>query len=335
MKIDFVIAYVDGNDHEWQEEKKKYYTDEYDSISDSSDKRFRDWGTLKYWFRGVDKFAPWVHKVFLITYGHYPEWMNLEYDKLEIVKHEDYIPSKWLPTFSSHTIELNMHRIEGLSEHFVYFNDDMFLIRKVEPDFFFRRGLPRDSAILRMWPSIDMNGSQPFIMPLFDVDVINKNFNKYKSVFTHLDKWISPYYGMEILSNLFLIPTNRFTGFSERHLMNSFLKSTFTEVWEKESDILEKTCSNRFRTVVDVNQYLIRYWQLASGNFYPRSCDIGRSRKISRDNMGEIKSFFHNSKYKAICLNDDDMSNEEFEELQGEITSLFEEILPDKSNFEK
>ncbi|WP_331836427.1 hypothetical protein [Erysipelothrix piscisicarius] len=69
----------------------------------------------------------WVNNVYLITYGHLPDFLNVDHPKLKIINHTDYIPSDYLPTFSSHTIELNMHRIEGLSEHFVYFNDDMFL----------------------------------------------------------------------------------------------------------------------------------------------------------------------------------------------------------------
>ena len=139
--IDFVITWVDGSDPAWLEEKSKYQP-ESDITTDASIRRYRDWGTLKYLFRGVESYAPWVRKVFFITWGHVPNWLDLSAPKLEVVKHEDYIPREYLPTFSSHPIELNMHRIEGLSEHFVYFNDDMYITQPIAPTLFFRNGLP-------------------------------------------------------------------------------------------------------------------------------------------------------------------------------------------------
>ena len=121
-KIDFVIPWVDGSDPEWLAEKRIYKPDMPDDAV-----RYRDWDILRYWFRGVEKYAPWVNKIHFITWGHLPEWMNPECKKLNIVNHRDYIPEKYLPTFSSHTIELNIHRIKGLSQQFIYFNDDTIL----------------------------------------------------------------------------------------------------------------------------------------------------------------------------------------------------------------
>ena len=89
-KIDFVIMWVDGADEKWLEEKKMYDTNV--DIEAGGDHRFRDWDNLQYWFRGVEKFAPWVNSVYFITCGHYPEWLNLDHPKLKFVKHSDYIP---------------------------------------------------------------------------------------------------------------------------------------------------------------------------------------------------------------------------------------------------
>lgn len=131
-KIDFVILWVDNNDPIWQNAFRSYlpqsqYTDDTRYI------RYRNWDNLRYWFRGVEKFAPWVNKVHLVTCGQIPDWLNLNVPKLHFVKHSDYIPAEYLPTFNSDTIILNLHRIEGLSERFVLFDDDCFLIDKVEP----------------------------------------------------------------------------------------------------------------------------------------------------------------------------------------------------------
>src|SRR5690554_53344 len=138
MNMDFVLIWVDGSDPNWQAQKNLYSG----KPAGDSPARFRDWDILKYWFRGVEKFAPWVNKIFFVTWGHVPEFLNLEHPKLVIVRHEDYIPKEYLPTFSANVIETNLHRIEGLSDKFVYFNDDVFITKKVTKEDFFKNGLP-------------------------------------------------------------------------------------------------------------------------------------------------------------------------------------------------
>ena len=143
MDIDFVVTWVDSNDPKWQEEFRKYKG--ITTTADQSKARYRDWDFFKYWFRAVEKYAPWVHKVYVITNGKFPDWINPSCDKLALVKHSDYIPEQFLPTFNSRTIEFYMNRIKGLSEHFVYFNDDMYLNAPVSPEYYFRNGLPCDN----------------------------------------------------------------------------------------------------------------------------------------------------------------------------------------------
>ena len=70
-----------------------------------------------------------------------PSWLNVANEKIVVVKHEDFIPKEYLPTFNSHTIELNLHRIKGLSEYFIYFNDDTFILDKLQEKDFFKNGL--------------------------------------------------------------------------------------------------------------------------------------------------------------------------------------------------
>ena len=82
------------------------------------------------------------NRVFFITQGQRPEWLNVDNPQLCLIDHRDYIPAEGLPTFNSRTIEMNIHRTPGLLEHYVYFNDDMALLRPLEPDFYFRDGLP-------------------------------------------------------------------------------------------------------------------------------------------------------------------------------------------------
>ena len=82
-KIDFVIMWVDGNDSKWQK-KKAEYDNSIKKDESNSKIRYRDWGLLKYWFRSVEKYTPWVNKIYFITDHQIPEWMNLENDKYSI-----------------------------------------------------------------------------------------------------------------------------------------------------------------------------------------------------------------------------------------------------------
>ena len=113
--IDAVITWVDGNDPVWLSEKEKYLPKRDTYKSGTSNMRFRDWENLQYIFRGIELYMPWIDTVHFITCGHLPEWLNTEAEKLHIVKHSDFIPEAYLPTFNSDAIELNMHRIPGLS----------------------------------------------------------------------------------------------------------------------------------------------------------------------------------------------------------------------------
>ena len=96
----------------------------------------------------------WINSIYLVTFGHVPEWLDISNDKLHIVKHEDFIPCEYLPTFNSNTIDLNLHRIKGLSERFIYFNDDMFVVNLTHPwDLFTRDGV-RDIGIISPQPIV-------------------------------------------------------------------------------------------------------------------------------------------------------------------------------------
>lgn len=324
--VDFVICWVDGNDVEWQIEKDRHTPG---IKSDSRIIRYRDWDNLEYWFRGVERFAPWVNKIHFVTWGHIPSWLDTNHPKINIVKHEDYIPEKYLPTFSARPIEVNFHRIEGLAEQFVYFNDDMFLTQPVSKKDFFINGKPRDVAVMDIGiKNDDAHGSAIYNSLL----IINKHFNKSDSLKKNFLKWYNPLYGKMIVKTLLLSPWKYFSGFYTLHLPNAYVKSTFIEVWNKEKEILELTSSNKFRTKLDVTQYLFKYWQLAAGNFAPGK-KIGKKYSLGIK-FEDAQKAIEEQKHKIICLNDDDVIND-FESVKESIKLSLNTILPKKSEFEK
>lgn len=324
--IDFVILWVDEHDTNWQAEKQKYSGNTM--YNNKNNVRYRDWENLVYIFRGIEKYTPWVHKVHFVTCGHLPKWLNVNNPKLNIVKHSDYIDKEYLPTFSSHTIELNLHRISGLADQFVYFNDDMFIIDYMKPEDFFLNGKPRDCAILNVL-KCDIDGITNIVAN--DLMIINKYFNFNESLKNNFRKWINLKYGKDLIRTLILSIWNTFPSFLEVHLPNSYLKSTFEDVWAVEEELLRKTCENKFRSPTDCNQWLMRYWQLASGEFVPRSPKIGKMFSVLEEK--EIIDCINYQRKKLICINDSEQVVD-FENCRNNINQAFVNLLPDKSSFE-
>jgi hypothetical protein len=329
--IDIVIFWVDGNDTEWLAEKAKYSPREL--IADDRVIRYRDWDNLRYLFRGIEKFAPWVNNIFFVTYGHLPKWLNAAMPKLKIVRNEDFIPTQYNPSFSSHVKELNIHRIHGLSEHFIYFNDDMYLLKNTKREDFFKNGKPCDCAVLT---AHSHNEAQPYMfMQYRATGIVNKYFKIKEVIKNNRSGWFNLKYGKMLFRSWMLSGFPRFSGFWQQHLPYSLLKSTIEELWIKEQANLHQTCINKFRSMSDFNIWVFRNWQLASGNFYPRSVKFGKSFELgTKNDLNNISNYIVKQKGKIICINDQDIAESDFVKFKDELIKSFEKILPDKSKFE-
>lgn len=329
-KIDFVIPWVDGGDPEWQKEKQKYSNQE--NYGDNEE-RFRDWDLLKYLFRGIDKNTPWVNRIHFITCGHLPEWLNTKHPQLHVVNHKDYIPEEYLPTFSANPIELNMHRIEGLSEKFIYFNDDFYIINTVTPDDFFKGDLPRSTVGL----SVPGQVSPEFGSTLLsDYEVINRNFKSRQVLRDHFSKFVNCRYGLKRnLQTLLLMPycTQFFPGFYNAHGPNAFLKSTFEEVWEKEHKRLHKTCLNKFRSPCDLNQYVFLWWQWCKGLIVPQDVRKMFTYLTVLTPDEQLTNAIGKQITPIIAIND--TWCKDFENKKMMLHRAFDTILGEKCSFEK
>lgn len=151
--IDAVYTWVDGGDPE-QQRQVDYWRSQHPGAKEDSGgaNRFRDWGELRYSLRSLERYAPWVRTVYLVTNGQVPAWLDRSNPRLRLVTHRELFPdSNHLPTFNSFAIEAHLHRIPGLSENYLYFNDDMFLGRPVTPQDFYRRDTGQQLYLDR-WP---------------------------------------------------------------------------------------------------------------------------------------------------------------------------------------
>ncbi len=325
-KIDFVITWVDGSDPEWLLDREKYITSESTAKKDiAGTARYQDNGLLRYWFRGVEKFAPWVNKIYFVTYGHLPNWLDVNNPKLVIVNHKDFLKKEWLPTFSSVPLNLNLHKINGLSEKFVYFNDDMFLVSPCKSELFFKDGLPCDMAVQDVIPATEI--SAYWHMVYNDIICLNTHCKKKISIKKYWKKWFSPIYGKNLIKNILLSPLSMFTGIYETHLPAGYLKSSYEKVWDLEPK-LEEVSTHKVRTLEDISENFIRYFQMANGNFTPiNKLKYGRYCSMSAKN---IVDYVSSGKYKYLCINDE-VQGKKFERIK----KAFESILPEKSSFEK
>lgn len=329
MEIDFVITWVDMNDPKWQVDFSKFSGKKENTKNGISKARFRDNGFLKYWFRGVEKFAPWVHKIHFVTSGQKPEWLVANHPKINIVNHKDFIPSQFLPTFNSVVIERYLHKIEGLAEHFVYFNDDFFIINNVEKERFFRNGLPCDIAVFDYNPS----WSQWYTRIKNNVKIINRHFNKKEVMKLHHEKWFDNSYGMKARWNYLLWFYDKFITLRTPHNAQPYLKSTFTEVWAAAGKELTETSSNKFRALTDYTPELFRMWQICKGNFFPYNTYSDTKMFPLMVRPKQAEKAIYQQEYTLICLNDN-VHIRNYDLVMRNIRHSFQHILPEKSSFE-
>lgn len=321
--IDFVIAWVDGSDEKWLERKCQAIgnvcecLDADNALSKSAEyqEHFRDWGFLPYVLKSINLYAPWVHRIFIVTDKQVPQCLDLDHnnidsdiksmiEKITIIDHADFIPKEYLPTFNSHTIELNFHRIPGLSEQFVYFNDDFLLTNPCDPEDFFRDGKPVDSAILN-----GINGKDNLFagIQFHNMALMNTHYD-IRDVRRHLSKWLHPAYGMQNIRTILLLPFQRLQGIHNPHGPMSLLKSTYEKLWNRDKEVLHKTCLSKIRQEDNVSVYIMRYEQLLSGKFVPAK--IKNHYLEVTDEPRKIAKALQDS--KSVCINDVPMGETEF-----------------------
>lgn len=292
--MDIVITYVDGNDPVWKQDYEKY------TNVPVMQKRFRDWGTLKYLLRGIEVNMPFIRNVYLVVShpSQVPQWVDQT--QLKIVLHSDIIPEEYLPTFNCNPIEMHLHRIEGLDEEYLYFNDDLYPLAPCRPEDFFRNG----KGVLGF--------SRHFLAS-----------GMYKKICRNSDTHARKALGLKP-SFCFVRP---------QHTCTPMFKSECEQLYSiLEQDILASL--TRVRTSGNLNQYLFLDYQLYKGRMVNEKIS-NKHYSVAVASPEKLKSFILSPTRNLMCVNDVHLSEERYMKLRSAMIEAFELKFPQKSRFEK
>jgi hypothetical protein len=244
--IDAVYTWVDGSDPAWQARQHNALARavsesqlHHPSSTDAS--RFKNRDELRYSLRSIERYAPFFRRVFLVTDHQVPDWLTRDHAELRVVFHEEIFPDPaHLPTFNSHAIEAHLHRIPGLSERFVYFNDDVFLAKPCsERDFFDEQGrcvvyLDQRGVV---WNEADRGYGRPV-----------------SSAARNNSRLLEKTFGFRIEKRV-------------DHTPHALRRSILEEIWERWPDELEATSSHCFRHSEDLSltSSLAQFYGLCTG----------------------------------------------------------------------
>lgn len=302
--MDFVLPYIDNNDEIWQ----KQYINTCNQMNlpiEVDSNRYKNWDNLIYIFRGIDKFMPYIDKVYLIVSNkeQIPNWLNI--DKVNVVLHEDIIPKEFLPTFNSCTIEMFLKNIPNLSNQFIYSNDDIFILKEIKEEELFEGNNP----CLSFKEATVANSIYKRVL-----------YNEYKEIgrlFRNFDdNWIT-----------------------FRHGLNSFNLEDIEECYSRLEKKILVSCT-KFRTEKNFNQNLFSYYNYFKKNYSESKLEhkyYDFSNGVIK-NLEDIKDTIIHQKCQTICIND----NINFKDLdttfnicKETINNALNSILPNKSKYEK
>lgn len=304
MKVDFVFPTVFPNDIIWQKELDETCK-RLNRKSNKFGARYRDYGLVKYLFRAIENFMPWIDQVHLILArpSQVQPWMNTE--NIHIVFHKEIIPLEFLPTYNSGCIEMFLKNIPGLSEYFLYANDDMLPIEPMKVEDFFKDGKP----CIRYKKD---NFTEDASMYLYRCHNGLKLISSKIETDFEVDKYI----------------------LKSHHSISPMLKSTHQKVWELYKDEIVKNIYP-FRTYENLNQFIFSYYQILTNNYCDRAFKR-RYTEFSDKPIDEICKIIKEKNSGVLCVNDTVNGNKDFnfELYKYKLNEAFESILPNKSKYE-
>ena len=288
--MDAVITYVDGNDPVWRKSFAQAVG------VPAIEKRYRDWGTLVYLVRGIRRYMPFIRKIFLVVSGEsqVPSWVSGS--DVRVVLHSEIIPQRFLPVFNSTAIEMFLHRIPGLDEQFVYFNDDMFPVRHTREEEFYVEG---KSVI----------GFRKHLFP----------FGLYKQQTRNADLLARKALGMAP-GPLFVRP---------QHTCSPMQKSACEEVYARIGDELDASISP-LREKYNVNQYVFLDYLYYGGRTVKDAAISNLHLSLAVKSADQVCDAILNPRTSFVCINDVKLSVPQYLEMKTRILEAFEKKFTDE-----
>jgi hypothetical protein len=279
--IDVIYTWVDSSDPRWRQKFAAYSGRNLDAElhwEASGEQRFRSRDELKYSLRSLSLYAPWVRHVYIITDGQVPEFIDFDRDGITLVDHEDIatVPEA-LPVFNSSAIISWMHRMPGLSEQYIYMNDDVFIGRDVTPSRFFT-----PSGLAKVFPS---QNRRPFGPP-------NPKDEPHINITRNIRALLDKEFG-------------RIISRSVKHTPHAQLVSVQKEMEKRFPDAYDRTSRSRFRHHEDIaaDQLFHYYAQITGraivGNLRYAYVNIG-----DRRTEPELQRLLAYRDREVFCLND-------------------------------
>lgn len=303
FEIDMVFSWVDGSSAEFQRARAKRMQSYVVGDGDDSDARFRQINELKYALRSVYMFAPWVRRIFIVTDSPRPEWLA-EHPSVTLVRSEDHFADlSVLPTHNSHAVEAQLHHIDGLAEHFLYSNDDMFIGRPIKPEVFFSPG--GITKFVEASTRIGLGESDPTRSGFENAARVNRGLLR-----------------------------ERFGKVTTRHLEHSaapLRKSVLQELENEFPEEFRRTAASRFRSATDISvtNSLYHYYALMTGRAVVQT--NARVKYIETTLKSAIPSMERLLKRRdqdMFCLNDGSKPEISVEERTQAVTEFLEHYFP-------
>ena len=309
--IDLVYLWVDGNDPEWQAKRNAFFGRKVENSSSNFNGRYVNNDELKFSLRSVERYAPWIRKVFIVTDNQKPKWLDISNPKIQIIDQNDILPDKSLPCFNSNVLEHFLYKVPNLSEHFLLSNDDMFFNKTVLPTTFFAKdGFP----IIRL-------NRKPFrrFRWFLREQIFKKPHKLYSKALFNAAELVKHKFGV-------------FYNGLPHHNLDSYLKSDCLRVAEHIfKNEIDLTKMNHFRSANDIQRIVYSYVALAEKRGHLQYVSSKESLHV------HIQKNRHYEKLKKFnptffCMNDTEYADDNDRmKLKMWLSTRF----PEKSKFEK
>lgn len=306
--IDVVYTWVDGNEPAWAAKRAAHLGESYHAEASSS-ARYLSRNELRYSLRSLYLYAPWVRRIFIVTDDQTPDWLTPD-DRVSVVSHRTIFGNQnWLPTYNSHAIETQLHHIPGLSEHFLYLNDDMFFGRPTTPNaFFLSNGIVKNFLSLSRVPQ----------GPISDADTPIDAACKNNRGLLETD------FGATITQSM-------------QHVPYALRRSILTEIEQRYPQAYSITAASRFRSPTDhsFTSSLHQNYAFLTARAVAGSVRYGYIQLAVPDLSARLERMLARRDWDTFCLNDAYSTPEQLDAQTLLLTKFLERYFPQVAPWER